>query len=258
MTVLVGILCSDGVVIGADSSATFTAGNFRTVEQPVTKLHVISNTFLSAGTGSGGMNQRFEYMLQDLRRAAAYPQMDYMNVAINISNSARQNFGLTGCTQPFGALVAYYCNGKPWLCEFSDQMQPEFKTEDLWFVSMGSGQPIADPFLGLLSRVFFKRKQPTLSEGIFATYWTLKHAIDLNPGGIQGPAKLGVLSCTTPGQPMNPRMLSDDELQEHESNINAAEDYFAKYRNVLSGETGPQNSSTTTTAPPVPPAPQSQ
>lgn len=254
MTVLIGILCEDGVVIGADSSATFAAGNFSTVEQPTSKLHVIAGTFLSAGTGSVGMNQRFEYVLQQIRAQSGFLNHDHMQIALNISVNARQNFGSTGCDSPFAAVVAFFCKGKPYLCEFSEGMQPEFKSDDLWFVSMGSGQPIADPFLGLLSRVFFKRKKPTVSEGIFATYWTLKHAIDLNPGGIQGPAAIGVLSSDLPGKAMLPRLLDDTQLQEHAGNIDAAEEHIAKYREALSGRFQSScDTTTTTTPPPTPP-----
>lgn len=38
MTILVGVLCKDGVIIGADGSATFGAGQMRTIEQPIDKL----------------------------------------------------------------------------------------------------------------------------------------------------------------------------------------------------------------------------
>ena len=51
MTVLIGVLCSDGVVIGSDSAATFTAGNLRTIEQPCKKIHVIKNNILVRGLG---------------------------------------------------------------------------------------------------------------------------------------------------------------------------------------------------------------
>ena len=97
----------------------------------------------------------------------------------------------------FGALVAFSSQNEFHLCEFAiDDFQPELKTGDRWFVSMGSGQPIADPFLGLIRRVFFKDSQPRLNEGIFAVLWTLEHAIDLNTGGIDGPAQIGILTNT--------------------------------------------------------------
>ena len=44
MTVIIGVLCKNGVVIGADSSATFSIGTLRTIEQPFEqKIQVIDN-----------------------------------------------------------------------------------------------------------------------------------------------------------------------------------------------------------------------
>lgn len=254
MTVLVGIYCTDGVVIGADSSATFSAGQFPTVEQPVKKLSIVGTDLLTAGTGAVGLNQRFVNVLGGLRSQPNFQQSDRFAISKTISVASTSDFGQTGAQKgTFGALVAFATpDGNANLCEFDlASFQPEFRTDDLWFSSMGSGQPIADPFLGLLSRVFFGRKRPNLSEGIFATLWTLRHAIDLNAGGIQGPARLGVLRRQEPGGQWVASILSDDELQEHESNINAAEEHLASYRQVLSGGAAISDSSLTQ-APAVP------
>ena len=59
MTILVGILCKDGVVVGTDSSATFAAGQFRTIEQETKKIDIISGQIIVAGTGQIGLGQRF-------------------------------------------------------------------------------------------------------------------------------------------------------------------------------------------------------
>ena len=41
MTLVVGVRCADGVVMGADSAATFGGAGTPTVTQPVRKLDVI-------------------------------------------------------------------------------------------------------------------------------------------------------------------------------------------------------------------------
>ena len=46
MTILIGVLCKDGVVIGADSSATFDAGGIRTIEQPTKKIDLLMEKLL--------------------------------------------------------------------------------------------------------------------------------------------------------------------------------------------------------------------
>lgn len=120
----------------------------------------------------------------------------------------------------------------------------------MWFSSMGSGQAITDPFLGLLRKVFFKETTPNVTEGIFATMWALQHAIELNPGGINGPAQIGVL--LNENGTCRARLLEDSELQEHIANVEAAEAHLAKYKAILLG-TAELSTSEDTEIPVAPP-----
>ena len=60
MTVIIGALCKDGIVVGSDSSATFVAGSLPTIEQPTKKTFVIGDDIIFAGTGQCGLGQRIE------------------------------------------------------------------------------------------------------------------------------------------------------------------------------------------------------
>ena len=136
----------------------------------------------------------------------------------------------------FGALLAFSSNKKFELYEFQTGVfQPQFKTEHLWYVSMGSGQAICDPFLGLVRRVFWKNdKPPMLSDGAFATVWTLQHVVDLNPGGIKGPIEVAVLENSKNGAVA--RLLREGELDEHRNNIAGLEKHISEYPALLSGD----------------------
>jgi 20S proteasome alpha/beta subunit len=250
MTVLVGVLCTDGVVVGSDSSATFGAGpNLSTIEQPIQKTFIIGNDVIFATTGAGGLGQRLEYVLQVLRHQVQnWHDQHHWGVAVQISNRMLKNMQDT-FVKPgqVGALVAFACQNAFRLCEFAvTDFQPEMKTTGNWFVSMGSGQLITDPFFGLLRRTLFRNAQPTLAEGVLAAYWALHNAIDLNTGGINGPVQLAVLRRSPAGSSFDARLLSDDELDEHRSAVQAVEEHLAAYRQQL---TQPP-----TTPPPAPPA----
>ena len=104
---------------------------------------------------------------------------------------------------------------------------------------MGSGQPIVDPFLGFLRKVFWKDTPPKLTDGKFAVAWALQHAVDLNPGGIKDPIRLAVLEYDKKGKP-SARLLEETEMQEHLNSVQAAEEYLAKYSKLLSGEGAPE------------------
>jgi hypothetical protein len=65
MTAIVGIYCRDGIVIGADSSASFAhTPTFRTFEQRVRKLEVIGGQIILASTGAIGLGQRFSNIVE--------------------------------------------------------------------------------------------------------------------------------------------------------------------------------------------------
>jgi proteasome subunit B (beta)-like protein len=170
MTALVGVLCSDGVVIGTDSAASFAAGQTFTIKQKVQKAFVINDgNVIVAGTGQVGMGQRFNDVVQKVFTNGRCKNKRPLDIARELSTEARKDFSTTMAHEnQFGALVGFCSLKAPQLCEFAQRdFQPELKDPKMWFVSMGSGQPITDPFLGLIKKAFFQESQPTLPEGIF-------------------------------------------------------------------------------------------
>ncbi len=61
-------------------------------------------------------------------------------------------------------LVAPFKDGAR-MVEVTHQGAVEYLTPDLPFISIGSGKPTADPFLGFVRDVFWPKGQPTLQEG---------------------------------------------------------------------------------------------
>jgi len=233
MTAIVGIRCKDGVVIGTDSSATFVhGGGHRTIEQPMEKICIIANNIIIAGTGAVGLDQRFCRIIEKAWKDNVFSQ-HHLDVGRELCKRAIDDFVYTR-VQPgsYGALVAFQAGNKPHLCEFAvPDFQPEFKTERLWYVSMGSGQPITDPFLAFLREIFWQAGPPNLQEGIFAVTWTLELAIKINPGGVNGPLRIAVLEPLRGGRNVfEARMLEDKELDEHRENIDQAISCLRNFR----------------------------
>jgi hypothetical protein len=241
MTVLVGIRCKDGVVVGADSSATFVdGGQMRTIEQPThKKISIIAEQFIVAGTGYVGHQQRFENLVGRLYEAKAFAGKSQIEIAKILSVEGIKDFASTNSPQNlYSALVAYPTKTIPVLCELlggNTAFQPEIKEPDsLWFSSMGSGQLIADPFLALFRQVFWKAGPPNIQGGIFTALWALKHACDVNPGGIKEPIHIAVLA-TSEGK-LKARMLSQDELSEHANMVTEATLHFGAFKEILEGK----------------------
>ncbi|WP_447979105.1 hypothetical protein [Candidatus Nitrospira bockiana] len=242
MTAIVGISCTDGVVIGADSSATFTSGGqFRTIEQQTQKIELIGDYCILAGTGQIGLGQRFAVLVDKGNKAEYFGgKLSAMDVGRKLCQDAIADFSQTGASKgTYGALLAYGIKHEPFLCEFAlDDFQPELKTKNLWYVSMGSGQHITDTFLGFIRRVFWKDGPPNVNGGIFAAMWTLQMAIELNPGGINHPISLAVLEKDRTGK-LKTRMLGPTDLQEHDQKICEMIDYIGDFSRRDRPETAP-------------------
>lgn len=244
MTLIVGLRCQDGVVIGSDSSTTFTTSipNLNTIEQPTKKVSIIENKIIVAGTGQVGLGQRFNATVEKSWGEGIFKGTNNtpLEIAKRLCAAGIKDFAETQARPgQYGALVAYPCGKKYCLCEFSvSDFQPELKDEKIWYVSMGSGQSIADPFLGLLRKVFWKSSPPKLPEGIFAVAWTLQHGIELNSGGINGPWQIAVLTPDDKAD-LRARLLDDAELAEHVDNVRGVEEHLGNYSQMLKGGTGP-------------------
>lgn len=242
MTIAVGVLCQDGVVIGADSSATFSAGMEPTIEQKTEKINIIGGNVIVTGTGQGGLGQRFNYVVEKyMRDGHLKPDKPYQEVGREIAAFTIQNFASTQTRAgQFGGLMAFPLGNSFHLCEFATaDLQPEFKTPDIWYVAMGSGQKIADPFLGLIRRVFWKDSRPTCQDGIFYVSWVLHQTIDLNAGGIDGPMKITILQNSADNSGFKARFITKDELDQHLENIDGLEKHIGQYKEIMQGKGAP-------------------
>src|SRR5579864_2337863 len=94
MTIVIGVLCQDGVVLGADSSVTF-AGQIPTVEQPGTKLFKVGPQALFSGSGEAGMAQRFQYHAEKFCDGKDIAGKDRHLIATTVCKKAVEDFANT-------------------------------------------------------------------------------------------------------------------------------------------------------------------
>ena len=259
MTSIVGIRCRDGVVIGADSSATFGSFGLRTMEQQtLKKIEIIgnSNRLIIAGTGSVGFHQRYveavrEAHAKQLLKARTEVEVGKQLALAGVSDFASTTPANQNSAFGYSALVAFRVDQRPSLCELdgSQGFQPEIKKlDDFWFASAGSGQNLTDPFLALFRQVFWSGGSPDLKGGIFTAYWAIKHACDLNPGGINYPIRMAVLAKRDGA--LDAWMLSEDDLAETDDMVRSATEHFGKFKDIVLGNTTPATAS----MPPAPPS----
>jgi hypothetical protein len=238
MTAIVGVLCTDGVVIGTDSSATFAAGAFHTIEQPTEKLDLIEGRILIAGTGQIGLGQRFKRIVEDSWRAKGF-KGEAVEVCRSLCERTIADFASTHAPRgEYGSVIAFPIGGKFFLCEFSvKDFQPELKSNHprLWYVTLGSAQHITDSFFGLLREILWHDSQPNVRQATFAVVWALEHACDVNAGGVKGPVQIGIIGFD--GADPKARVLAPAELEEHVEAIEQAKiNLKAVLRKLDSGE----------------------
>jgi len=117
-------------------------------------------------------------------------------------------------------------------------------------MAMGSGQPIADPFLAFLKRLMWNTTEPTIAEGKLVAVWTLDHVRRTNPGGVGGGIQLGVIQRIDGALPIV-EMLSEIDIGEHEQRVQSAEAVLIA---ELKGTAHPSLFGAPPADPPTPPA----
>ncbi|MBX7135861.1 MAG: hypothetical protein K1X67_24600 [Fimbriimonadaceae bacterium] len=250
MTLVLGIKCSDGIVLGADGAATYVAGGsmLPTIQQNTSKkLRLIGRDMIFGMAGPVGMSQSHHESLQNLIRSTgdkcnfkghndAKKKLETLLWAnakdawerAGLASRAALHPVLEDCEH--STLIACAVSGQPELIQFTGKCSGEFATEELPFVAIGSGQPKADPFLAFVRRIFWPDRLPELSEGVFACLWTLNYVIHADTT-INPPVQIATLKSE--GGVWSGQELSAEQLQEHQEHISARE------KLLRDGPTGP-------------------
>jgi hypothetical protein len=241
LTLIVGINCNDGVVLGADGATTFSTLGRATIRQEAkTKLRLINECVVLGVSGPVGLGQRLAGELQALNITATSYKKEYvamstlrgvfwrqMEPEYKIADVTKTVLGPAAQQSVLSeSLLALPVDGAPTLLHCDHQASFSVVKS---FNTAGSGQGNADPFLAFIRRIFWPDRLPTLAKGIFAALWTLRHAIATSPGGVSGPVQLVILpqGCVA-------RELSADDLEEHEQAIASTEEALARLQ-----ESGP-------------------
>jgi ATP-dependent protease HslVU (ClpYQ) peptidase subunit len=237
MTLIIGILCNQGVVMAADGAATFSSSvTSATIRQPVKKLKIIDNRIIMGVSGFVGLGQLLQKDVEEYNNSGQVFKASHTapeKVMVDLRNkfwiNIKREMLIAKEAQDFipnaagnaitMSLLAAPIGNKPNLIEFGTQAEPEMKTADLPFACIGAGKAIADPFLAFLKRIFWQNGQlPNLSDGTFAAIWTIQHAIDIHPGGVAEPKQFVILEqkqITEKVKDWHARELTEEELGEH-------------------------------------------
>jgi 20S proteasome alpha/beta subunit len=250
MTLIIGIQCEDGIVLGADGAATLgTSLGVRTVRQSVKKLTKIGECVAIGTSGPVGLGQRFGAALQklwdDKKLSGKSPNEVMTILQKEFWQFAELEFRAVQVTGPIlgqaalesaisCTIVVMPIAREARLIQFNHQCSPELASHDLPFVAIGSGQPLGDMFLAFLRRIFWKDHRPKVTEGVLATVWALTQAIKTNTGGVSDPIQ--VMTLEKVNGDWKVEELAEDDLSEHYQAIKDAERTLTDYRTYLNPE----------------------
>jgi ATP-dependent protease HslVU (ClpYQ) peptidase subunit len=239
MTLIVGVKCTDGIVIGADSAATYTTqlGQQQTIRQETaTKLHITLNKVVIGVSGPIAFSQCYGDEIDSYIRSTG-SKVTWKNVqeaktkitelfwkharpawerAETVAKVVGPGTAISECNHSSAA--AFAIGDEAHLLQFTTQCQAEEVTQDLPFMTLGSGQVTADPFLAFIRRIFWPDSLPGLLDGQVATVWTLDQVIKINPGGVGGEVQIVVLKKDEKGH-WRCDNLSSEEINNHRQYI---------------------------------------
>ncbi len=245
MTLIIGVKCEDGIVVGADSIATYgTPTGIPTIEQEMdSKITVEASNVIVATSGAVGLSQQILAELHGnwnkiKKRPAHRARNDitkhlwsHIGPAMQRANLAQHLLGPAASQSAICAsIIVLPLEGKPRLLQFVPQADSEECTKELPMVALGSGQPEADPFLAFIKRIFWNNSAPkTIPEGIFGVLWTLQHVSRVKAGGgVGGKASIAVLEKQDSGWAAD--KLDEDRLAEHLLAVAEAESLLKRFR----------------------------
>lgn len=244
MTLIVGIKCQEGIVVGADSITTFGSA----IEQEVhNKVKLIEPDGIIAGAGAVGLNQLIEQRIRsdwralrkvehlaDVRGLISELMWSEVEPALKRVREADRSIG-TGLAEEIRSniMIAFPHENTPTLLVYDEYANSIEVTVDSPFFSIGSGSFQADPFLAFVKRIFWDDAAPkTIAAGLFCVLWTLDHVSRVNAGlGVGGRPNVAVLRRGD--HTWNAERLSDEFLFEQMEAIPEAEDKLRSFRDRL-------------------------
>jgi ATP-dependent protease HslVU (ClpYQ) peptidase subunit len=214
MTVIVGIRCEGGVVLGADSMVSYGAalGQQQTIKQQAEKLYVIGQDVVLGTSGPVGLGQSYNSEVvskvkntgnrakwksvplarKDLTKAMWDHAGKVWDRASVVAKTVGMNIALQEANHE--TLIALPVKDEPCLLGFSHQYESVEYDQQMPIVSIGSGQLVADPFLAFIRRIFWPNSLPAINDGVFAAVWALTHTITSQPGGVGEPIQVVTLA----------------------------------------------------------------
>ena len=237
MSLIIGLCCSDGIVLGADDAAIFGNDRTPTIRAAFKKIRIVDGASAISVAGTNGLLQQYEDVIVSAHKDDAFASsrpvqamnilrdefMARTNAQFQVAQMLERELGQRAwdsCSAEI--VVATRIGTKYRLYHYDKRMSPQEVTDELPFVAIGSGQQTADPFIAHLRRIYYAKQCPDIALGVMTVVWTLKHAAETGAPNVGTGRQIVTLSID--GDATVVSELPDEQLQEHYEFIDRAEE----------------------------------
>jgi Proteasome subunit len=247
VTLIAGLLCSDGVVIASDSAATTEFDGIVASVHEMQKLEVLDDRLVMGVAGSSGIAQEYRHYIgrflkehnADKLQSSEVTQLlkTYQVSAIHEQIDLAKRFATDGRPDlsrlRTESLLALSVGGSPRLFHFDSDLTPDEVLSTSPFRVIGTGKVTAHAFIEYLRLEFLGNGTPVVSDGILTLMWAIRFATKTHARDVGGPIQLAVVSATE-----NPRArkLSEADIEEHAEMIGRAEGLIRGLRYAIRGD----------------------
>lgn len=212
MTLILALACKDGVVVAADSQATFT-GSTPQVRVPEQKLWQIRDAPVVFGvSGQVGMAQKVKAELERihfnvLAGPIAQSRPIFKNFVFKVLKDAAEHFvwiDQTGGKPVCNTVIAGYTGDTPWILEINCNGLDE-QHEHRGFLALGSGEAFAH--FACASMQHHAVRQMGMRAAQVLAYRTIATAIEVAGEGLGLPVQMWVIDSN------GARALDEGELE---------------------------------------------
>jgi len=227
VSLIVGICCTDGLVLGADDAANFGTVSHPTIRTAYKKIRIVSDVAAISVASTTGVLQQYEDVLAsnlagDTLRAIRPVQamnrlrdgfVETANVQFQVATLIQHEAGTRAWESCVAeVLVATEVAGAYRLYHFDAHLAPQEVTPELPFIAIGSGRLTADPFIAHLRRIYYPERNPDLALGVMTAAWVLKHAEETGAPGVGKGRQIVTLQGY--GETRRVQQLTREQLQE--------------------------------------------
>jgi len=232
MTIVVSILCTDGVVVAADSMVTSVMGGTSLGHHKGRKIYTTEDT-ICAFAGDMGLGARFAAKAQCMFKGGIQASVGPLDRALKLSEKLTQKFQATcatgmGKSSTVDAALAFRHDGKA-RCSIFYDLQPQILDEIRFYASLGTGALSTDSFLRFLTDVYCQNEPPSVNKARFLACWAVQHAIETAPGGVSGPIRMAVFEKKSSSDTLKAEELSKKDVEEHQQNIESTTDRMLEW-----------------------------